>query len=81
MPNRKQKQLKDRLKDLKNQKHLVFDNNDLDSKISRISSQIRLCEYDLNGNFPNNIAITHKLNTLKQLKQELELQLVPMEFF
>ena len=45
---------------------------DIDTKILRISLEIKRCENDLNGKFKDNPAIIHKLNVLKKQKQQLE---------
>ena len=72
MPNRAAKMLQERMKGLKTQKHISFDDSDIETKISQLNSQIKNCENDLNGHFQGNVAIELKLNNLKQRKQELE---------
>lgn len=75
MPKKKQKQLNERMKNIKNLKHIEFDiSNDLDAQITKINGQIKNCEYDLKINFPDNIIIMNKLEMLKQRKKELEKQ-------
>ena len=71
MPSRKSEALKDRVKDIKNQKHLKFDDSDLNSRIAILKSQIKNCEFDLAGNFKNSITIENKLKNLKIRRDEL----------
>ena len=73
MPSRKSKQLSERMKSLrknKGQKADIYE--DIDTKILRISSEIKRCENDLNGKFQDNPAIINKLHILKKQKQQLE---------
>jgi len=71
MASREKTAFKERLKHLKNVKHIKYVAESVEERIDVLKSQIKNCTQDL-VNFPNNIAIEYKLKILKQRKLELE---------
>jgi len=71
MASREKTAFKERLKHLKDVKHIKYVAETIEEKIDVLRSQIKNCTQDL-VNFPDNFAIEYKLKILKQRIQELE---------